>query len=70
MVWGWIGKLGLTPLLEIEGRMDSVKYCEVLQEGLVDSKIGQSRIPYVMQQDNARVHTSALTKRWLQRNQI
>ena len=70
MVWGGIGKLGLTPLLEITGRITSEKYCELLQEGLLESNIGQCGIPFVMQQDNARVHTSAYTKTWLRQNRV
>ena len=70
MVWVGIGKLGLTSLLEITGRITSAKYCELLQEGLLESNIGQSGIPFVMQQDNARVHTSAYTKTWLRQNRV
>ena len=69
-VWGGISKVGVTPLIFVKGNINSEKYCQILQEGLVESVIGQSGIPYMLQQDNARPHTSAYTKQWFQDNNI
>ena len=32
MGWNWVGKL-----IEVEGKMDAEQYCEILQDGLVES---------------------------------
>ena len=37
MVWGCMGWNGVEKLIEVEGKMDAEKYCEILEEGLVES---------------------------------
>ena len=35
MFWGGIGGLGLTPLVKVEGRMNSVMYQQLLANNLI-----------------------------------
>ena len=37
MVWGCMGWNGVRKLIEVEGRMDTEQYCEILENGLVES---------------------------------
>ena len=37
MVWGCIGWNGVGKLVEVEGKMDAKQYCEILDEGVVES---------------------------------
>ena len=37
MVWGFMGFYGVEKLIEVEGKMDAAKYCEILEDGLVES---------------------------------
>lgn len=38
-VWGGISKLGITPLVSVNGNISAIKYCEILGEGLLLSNI-------------------------------
>lgn len=53
-VWGGKRKLGLTPLLFVSGNISAIKYCEILEEGLLLSNIVTKDLPYVLEQDNAK----------------
>ena len=61
-VYGGMSNLGLTPLVYVIGNISSVKYCDILGEGLLNSIIATNCIPYEFQQDNATPHTSAFTR--------
>jgi hypothetical protein len=37
MVWGSIGWNGVGMLIEVEGKMDADQYCQILDEGVVES---------------------------------
>ena len=37
MVWGCMGWNGVGKLIEVEEKTDAGKYCEILEEGLVES---------------------------------
>ena len=37
MAWGCMGWNGVGELIEVEGKMDAVDYCEILEDGLVES---------------------------------
>lgn len=69
-VRGGIRKLGLTPLIFISGTIDLVKYCEILQEGLLDSVIGSSSIPCRLEQDNAMPRDTTYTRKWLDQSHV
>lgn len=51
--------LRVTSLVFVKGNSN----VKILQEGLLDSAIGQSYILFALQQDNARPHTSVFTER-------
>jgi hypothetical protein len=53
--------LGLTPLVSVRGNISMIKYCEILEEGLLSSNIVTNDLPYVLQQDNARLYTATYT---------
>lgn len=67
-VWGGISKMGVTPLIFVKGNINSIKYCEILEEGLLQSDIVESDLPFKFQQNNARPHTSTDTRTWFQDN--
>lgn len=37
MVWGCMGWNGVGKLIEVQGKMDAVQYCEILEEGVGES---------------------------------
>ena len=37
MVWGCMGLYRVGKLIEVEGKMDAKQYCEILEDGLVES---------------------------------
>ena len=37
MVWGCMGWNGVRMLIEVEGKMDANKYCQILSDGMVES---------------------------------
>ena len=37
MLWGCMGWKGVGKLIEVEGKMDAKQYCEILDDGLVES---------------------------------
>ena len=37
MVWGCMGWNGVEKLTEVQGKMDAEQYCEILEDGLVES---------------------------------
>lgn len=69
-VWGGISKLGITPLVSVNGNISAIKYCEILGEGLLLSNIVTNELPYVFQQDNARPHTAAYILDWFTQNHV
>ena len=60
-VWGGICKLRLSPLVLVKGNISSVKNCEILEEGLLNSAIITNDIPFLLQQDNTKTHITAYT---------
>jgi hypothetical protein len=74
MVWGGIWKGGRTDLVVMErdhnppakGVYSSWSYQQALQQGLLPIYDGTRHL----QQDNARVHTSASSTEWLLNNAI
>jgi len=64
MVWGGISTRGSTPLIFIEGSVDTQKYIEILEEGLIKTMDILYPDGYVFQQDNAPSHKSRTAKKW------
>ena len=48
--------LGLSPLVLVNGNIFSVKYCEILEEGLLNSVIMTTDIPFLLQQLHRHVN--------------
>ena len=72
MVWGCMGWNGLGKLIEVEGKMDAEKYCEILEQGLVESfeTLEMEEGEHDFQQDNDPKHTSKKAKKWFEDNDI
>jgi transposase len=72
MVWGCMGWNGVGKLVEVEGKMDAQQYCEILDEGMMESfeKLGMKEGERYFQQDNDPKHTSKLATTWFSDNDI
>jgi transposase len=72
MVWGCMGWNGVGKLVEVEGKMDAQQYCDILDEGVVESfeKLEIEEEERVFQQDNDPKHTSKKAKKWFEDNNI
>jgi hypothetical protein len=57
--WNGVGKL-----IEVEGKMDAEQYCEILEEGLVESfeTLEMEEGEHYFQQDNNPKHTQRRPK--------
>jgi len=64
IIWGGFGKRGKTPVVFLTGNQTSADYIEVLQNHLIPfgRRIGGQR--WTLQQDNASIHSSRITKEW------
>jgi len=69
MLWGAISYFGLSDLRVVKGNMDSIQYCEVLEENL-DFSSGHTGESWIFQQDGASVHRSVYTNNWLRDRNI
>ena len=58
--------------MEVEGKMDAAKYCEILEDGLVESfeTLEMEKGECYFQQDNDLKHTSKKANKWLEDNDI
>lgn len=67
MVWGAIGPKGFrTPLLRVEGNINSYKYVEKLAKcGILNLIQSQFGMEYIWMEDNAPSHSAALTRNTL-----
>jgi len=72
MVWGCMGWNGVGKLVEVVGKMDAEQYCEILDEGVVESfeKLRMKEGERVFQQDNDPKHTSKRAESWFEDNEI
>ena len=72
MVWGCMGWNGVGKLTEVEGKMDAVQYCEILDDGVVESfeKLEVEVEERIFQQDNDPKHTSKKATQWFEDNNI
>lgn len=72
MVWGCMSAQGVGQLAFIEGRVNSQKYQEILENYLLPSIEGlkNSEGEFIFQQDGASSHTSKSTKEWLREHGI
>ncbi|SPO26551.1 related to Transposase [Ustilago trichophora] len=73
MIWGCMSWAGLGLMVYINGTLNSDRYCNLLEEALPGSLVKwkqKQAIPprhrIIFQQDNARCHTSRITKEYFQ----
>ena len=72
MVWGCMGWNGVGKLVEVQGKMDAEQYCDILENGLVESfeVLEMEEEERYFQQDNDPKHTSKKAKKWFEDNDI
>ena len=72
MVWGCMGWNGVGKLIEVQGNMDAVQYCEILEEGVEESieSLEMAEDKWYFQQDNDPKHTSKKADQWFSDNNI
>ena len=72
MVWGCIGWDGVGKLVEVQGSMDAQQYCDILDDGVVESfeKLEIPEEERIFQQDNDPKHTSKKATQWFEDNDI
>ena len=70
MVWGTISYYGAADLVRVKGNQDSVKYCQTLEYGLLSFAADMLGESWTFQQDNASIHRSKYTKKWLEEKHI
>ena len=70
--WGSIGWNGVGMSIEVEGRMDTDQYCQVLDEGVVESfeKLEMEEGEQHFQQGNNPKHTLRKAQQWFEDNYI
>ncbi len=72
MIWGCMGWNGVGKLIEVQGNMDAQQYCDILDDGVVESfeKLEVPEEHRVFQQDNDPKHTSKKASQWFEDNDI
>ena len=57
-------------LIEVQGKMDAEQYCEILDEGMVESfeKLDMPKDEQYFQQENDPKHTSWQATQWFSAN--
>ena len=70
MVWGCMGWNVVGKLIEVEGKMDAAKYCEILEDGLVDSieTLEMEEGEHYFHKDNGPKYTSKKANKWFEDN--
>ena len=70
MIWAGISYRGKTPVVVLKKSVDSLVYQDVLDEGLISTADCLYPDGWILQQDNARPHTSTSTKKFFHERQI
>ena len=72
MVWGCMGWNEVEKLIEVQGTMYSQQYCDILDDGVVESfrKLEILEEERVFQQDDNLKHTSKKASQWFKDNVI
>ena len=69
MFWGCFSRMGLGPLVALEGNMNATSYVELLENTLLP-EIEAIGVPMVFMQDNAPCHKARVVTEFLSRNHI
>jgi len=71
MVWGAMTASGLGPLVRVDEKINSDKYCRILEEHLLPylDELG-GRQAYIFQQDNAPSHKAKSTMEWFESSSV
>ena len=69
MFWGCFSKVGLGPLVALEGNMTGEKYIKLLQDTLIPELQAAGR-PMIFMQDNAPCHTANVVRAFMAQNDI
>jgi transposase len=70
MVWGAIAPTGGIVIVRITGKLNSSRYCEMLENGLLNESERILPRNFILQQDNAPVHVSRETKTMLSAKKV
>jgi len=72
IIWGCMGWNGVGMVVEVEGRMNAEQYCQILEDGMVESfeKLEMEEEERIFQQDNDPKHTSKRAIQWFEDNNI
>ena len=72
MIWGCMSWNGVGMLVEVQGKIDAVKYCEILEEGVAESieSLELAKGRQYFQPDNGPKHTSKKAGQWFSDNNI
>lgn len=70
MVWGAFSAKGLTELHICEGSINSSYYCKILEDNLLPYIKEKFKRQYTFQQDNAPVHCSNMTKKFIKDHNV
>jgi hypothetical protein len=69
MFWDCFSKVGLGPLVAVEGNMNAEKYIKLLTTTLIPELAAAGR-PMTFMQDNAPCHTANVVKTFMAQNDI
>ena len=70
MIWGCFCGSDIGLMTEVNGRMNSQQYCEILSNHMIPSAWSARGLDYIFQQDNASCHSSRYTTEWLKDNNV
>ncbi|KAL1914156.1 uncharacterized protein VTP21DRAFT_10809 [Calcarisporiella thermophila] len=72
LVWGCITEYGVGNLCKIDGGLNALLYCSILQKDFLGTfdYYGMDRSKYIFQQDNDPKHTARTTKAWLKNSKV
>jgi len=67
-VFGMLTSHGLGPLILIDGRMNALQYCDILESCLSHLRLRFPHDDYFFVQDNCPIHTARVTTEWTHLN--
>ncbi|GBM07739.1 Transposable element Tc3 transposase [Araneus ventricosus] len=68
MVWGGFATKETTPIISVQGRMNSEGYVDILADNLLTEAQLITSGDYLLQQGNPSVHVSQTSKSWFDAN--